>query len=172
MARYFVGESPMARFSQRSNLSLHPLSAALAAAQQAWSIVINGPTMNIRKIILPLLLFVTSAAFNLDAAEITTAAGCTGVKCFRISGEITRSDVVTVRRILDGLGSQNSQILIFSIDSPGGDVLAAIDIGRLMRKSHATVAINNNDKCYSACVFVLAVAVDRVVGGAVGIHRP
>ena len=150
----------------------HPTLRLTRVAQRAWSIVINGATMNTRKIILPLLLFVTAAAFNLNAAEITTVAGCTGVKCFLISGEIIRSDVVTVRRILDGLGSQDSQLLLFSIDSPGGDVLAAIDIGRLMRKSHATVLIRNNDKCYSACVFVLAGAVDRIVGGAVGIHRP
>lgn len=126
--------------------------------------------MNTRKLILLFAFFVTSTVFNLNAAEITSAAGCAGVKCFRINGEITRSDVVTVRRILEDLGSR--QTVIFWIDSSGGDVLAAIDIGRLVRKARAQVAIAEDDKCYSACVFVLAGAVQRIVGGAVGIHRP
>lgn len=60
----------------------------------------------------------------------------------------------------------------FSIDSTGGSVIAAIKIGRLLRQERETVMVEG--VCFSACVFVLAGAVDRAVfpPGKVGIHRP
>lgn len=60
----------------------------------------------------------------------------------------------------------------FSIDSAGGSVLAAMKIGRLLRQERMSVMVDG--ACFSACVFVLAGAVDRVVfpPGKVGIHRP
>lgn len=60
----------------------------------------------------------------------------------------------------------------FSIDSAGGSVIAAMKIGRLLRQERESVMVEGI--CFSACVFVLAGAVDRVVfpPGKVGIHRP
>lgn len=60
----------------------------------------------------------------------------------------------------------------FAIDSTGGSVIAAMKIGRLLRQERGSVMIEG--VCFSACVFVLAGAVDRVVfpPGKVGIHRP
>lgn len=60
----------------------------------------------------------------------------------------------------------------FSIDSTGGSVVAAMKIGRLLRQERGSVMIEG--VCFSACVFVLAGAVDRVIfpPGKVGIHRP
>lgn len=132
----------------------------------------NWPAMHTPQILLLSLFLAVPAASNVNAAEIAPSAGCSGLKCFRISGEITRMDVAKVNRILDSLGIEGSKNSMFYIDSSGGDVLAAIDIGRLIRKSHAMVGVVGKDKCYSACVFILAGATRRVVGGAVGIHRP
>jgi ATP-dependent protease ClpP protease subunit len=60
----------------------------------------------------------------------------------------------------------------FGIDSNGGDVSAAMAIGRLFRKENAWIGVNG--VCFSACVFILAGAVDRQIGKSdqVGIHRP
>ncbi|SFV19868.1 ATP-dependent Clp protease proteolytic subunit [Bradyrhizobium arachidis] len=60
----------------------------------------------------------------------------------------------------------------FSIDSTGGSVIAAMKIGRLLRQERESVMVEG--VCFSACVFVLAGAVDRAVfaPGKVGIHRP
>lgn len=60
------------------------------------------------------------------------------------------------------------------IGSPGGEVLPAIDMGRLLRSAAASVWIDQNSECSSACVLVLAGGVIRydMAGARVGIHRP
>jgi hypothetical protein len=58
------------------------------------------------------------------------------------------------------------------LDTRGGDVSAAMAVGRLLRKENAGVQIEPQSVCYSACVIVLAGAVRRYIEGQVGIHRP
>jgi ATP-dependent protease ClpP protease subunit len=60
----------------------------------------------------------------------------------------------------------------FGINSRGGSVPAAMAIGRMLRREGAWIGVNG--VCFSACVFVLAGAVDRQIGDSdlVGIHRP
>jgi ATP-dependent protease ClpP protease subunit len=60
----------------------------------------------------------------------------------------------------------------FGINSNGGNVVAAMAIGRLLRKENAWLGING--VCISACVLILAGAIDRQIAkdGQVGIHRP
>jgi hypothetical protein len=60
--------------------------------------------------------------------------------------------------------------LIINLDSPGGDGMAAIRLGRIAREHKAHVFVRG--RCLSACVFVLAGGVVRSApDGAVGIHR-
>ena len=56
--------------------------------------------------------------------------------------------------------------------SDGGDVDAALAIGRLLRENKAHVSIPHNHQCNSSCVFLIAGAVTRLIVGEVGIHRP
>jgi hypothetical protein len=58
------------------------------------------------------------------------------------------------------------------LDSPGGSVAAAMQIGRLFREKRVLVIVPYQAACNSACVLVLAGAVNRLVAGKVGIHRP
>lgn len=58
------------------------------------------------------------------------------------------------------------------LDSEGGDVGAAIEIGRMFRKARVFASLGPQDKCLSACVFLLAGSVRRFNNGPVGIHRP
>jgi ATP-dependent protease ClpP protease subunit len=60
----------------------------------------------------------------------------------------------------------------YGINSRGGSVAAAMAIGRMLRKEHAWLEVKGD--CISACVLILAGAVDRHFGksGVVGIHRP
>jgi ATP-dependent protease ClpP protease subunit len=60
----------------------------------------------------------------------------------------------------------------FGINSGGGSVTAAMAIGRMLRREGAWIGVNG--VCFSACVFILAGAVDRQIGRSdqVGIHRP
>jgi ATP-dependent protease ClpP protease subunit len=60
--------------------------------------------------------------------------------------------------------------LIVLLDSPGGDGLAAVEIGRLLRQGSAHVFVTG--KCASACVFIFMGGVVRQArDGALGIHR-
>ncbi|MHB1401348.1 MAG: COG3904 family protein [Thiobacillus sp.] len=59
-----------------------------------------------------------------------------------------------------------------SLDSRGGSVDAAIEIGRNLRKIRAIATMGEDNVCFSACVFILAGATQRLIGGSVGIHRP
>ena len=47
------------------------------------------------------------------------------------------------------------------LSSPGGDVLAAMDLGEEIRKQWAWTAVDEQGECYGACVLVLAAGVRR-----------
>jgi hypothetical protein len=60
----------------------------------------------------------------------------------------------------------------YGISSGGGSIYEAMAIGRLFRKERAWLSVDG--VCFSACVLILAGAVDRHIGDSneVGIHRP
>jgi len=60
------------------------------------------------------------------------------------------------------------------IDSPGGQVFAGLEIGRLLRREAALVRVGRGASCISACVFVLMGGAEREVaaGARIGLHRP
>ena len=98
-------------------------------------------------------------------------------KIYMISGEITSRDVNQVKNVLQSVGAHatfyGEAPIRFRLNSTGGDIYAAIEIGKLIRKARAECEIEIGGKCYSACVLVLSGAVVRwVLGGEVGIHRP
>src|SRR6516162_2674693 len=47
------------------------------------------------------------------------------------------------------------------LNSPGGDVLAAIELGEEIRKQWAWTAVDDDGECFGACVLVLAAGVRR-----------
>lgn len=89
-----------------------------------------------------------------------------------IDGEIT---IATAKQFnyAEKLIPKNAAITVF-LNSPGGDLYAAMAIGRTIRKMEQSVAVAVMDeaKCYSACVFVLAGGEQRIRRGSIGIHRP
>lgn len=95
-----------------------------------------------------------------------------------IYGRISASDLDKVQSLMPQLQSRNRPgpsfgNLVF-LNSLGGDVLAAMRIGNFLRGLQAKTAVDNGDSCSSACIFVLAGGVDRMVfeGSRLGIHRP
>lgn len=60
------------------------------------------------------------------------------------------------------------------INSPGGDVKAAMEIGRIVRANEMVVYVGKGSTCASACVLMLAAGTSRVVDpkADVVIHRP
>jgi len=93
-------------------------------------------------------------------------------------GTITITDVEQFRaalKIAQRRSDFNHQVILTSV---GGDVDAALQIGKLIRSAHLSTGSVN--ECYSSCVIVLAGGVERypiidmagVSLGKVGIHRP
>lgn len=93
-----------------------------------------------------------------------------GDSCWiNLHGEISAADASALQAILERVPSGTVDL---TLDSPGGDVDAAIGIGRALRSAEASVGVAEAHSCASACVLVLAGAVDREIWGPVVIHRP
>ncbi len=114
------------------------------------------------------LLFVALGA----AAQVPAPAGAP-LRVIELTGRITQSAVPELRAVFEGIDTARFPAgALVLLDSQGGDGLAAIEIGRMVRAAQAHVFVRG--RCASACVFVLAGGVVRGVlrDGAIGIHRP
>lgn len=72
------------------------------------------------------------------------------------------------------LKTNDSKIVFVDINSEGGNVEAAIKIGRIIRREALNVIVGNNAQCASACIYILASGVNRIIheNARVIIHRP
>jgi hypothetical protein len=95
-----------------------------------------------------------------------------------ISGKITQSDAKALQELS---ADMEHDALSVHLDSEGGDVSAAMQIGRLIRKYEGTTFIVHdlNDghdpldiKCYSSCALIFIAGVLRLNSGQLGLHRP
>jgi hypothetical protein len=106
-----------------------------------------------------------------------------------IDGEIEAATANSVKKLFDERAQQEKNLKAgikcaevfkvpsafgdgYRINSRGGDVSAAMMIGRIFRQESAFLQVDG--VCISACVLVLAGAVDRFVKNSfmIGIHRP
>ncbi len=89
----------------------------------------------------------------------------------RIEGEIKLDLIPKVKEaVAMTTGDPLPAGLIVLLNSQGGDGLAAIEVGRLLREAHAHVFVT--DKCASACVFILMGGVVRQAPElTIGIHK-
>jgi hypothetical protein len=71
-----------------------------------------------------------------------------------------------------GVAPERQLFTYIKLDSIGGDLMEALRIGRWARQKKCTVVVNKPDKCASACVFILAASMGKLVLGDVVIHRP
>ena len=114
-------------------------------------------------------------------------AGTCGADCpivIAATGQITQS---TPGRFLDFIESHSNGDLhaVVFLDSPGGRVVASMELGTLLRKIGAAAVVARvypdgqggtvmtNAQCFSACVYALMGAKKRVIPAAsqIGIHR-
>jgi hypothetical protein len=60
---------------------------------------------------------------------------------------------------------------VIYLDSPGGNVVASMELGTVFRAMHAEAVVSG--QCFSACVYALMGASRRVVssGSRIGLHR-
>ncbi len=93
-----------------------------------------------------------------------------------ITGRITKSDVEKFAQLV-ALLRPTVEVLDVDLDSPGGDVFAAMQIGEIVRRDWLMTSVPDEPPakgCMSACVLILAAGAVRIVGhdSRVGIHRP
>ncbi len=124
-----------------------------------------------------LLLFfaATCAGHAADLRSNASVEGGVVRGTIDLQGRINRNDDEKVSEAIKSFYAHGERLrLDFYINSPGGDVITAIQIGRLLRKVNASVWVFPRDQCLSSCVFVLAAGDFKVVmdGARVGIHRP
>jgi len=91
-----------------------------------------------------------------------------------LSGPITRADVdsagVMAALLKSGKHKLAGNTVWFA--SVGGDMDAAMDLGRLLRELGVFAGVGKGDQCMSACVFAFMGGERRLVAGQLGIHRP
>lgn len=93
-----------------------------------------------------------------------------GQGCVKIKGDINWRDVQSIKSLIkSGLLGQGAA---FYLDSKGGSVVAALEIGRIMRDLRAVALVLADHTCASACVFLLIGGSERIIAGKVIIHRP
>lgn len=87
-----------------------------------------------------------------------------------IVGHIEEGDNNKLRAFLE---RKNPPAAVY-LASPGGDVTAALAMGRLIREKQRAVVVDDGFLCASSCVFVLAAGIQKVVyeNARVVIHRP
>lgn len=91
-----------------------------------------------------------------------------------LQGYITSADVYGAK-VMDSLLKKGKQRIsggTISFASSGGEVDAAMELGRILRKLGITAVVAKGDQCLSSCVFAFMGGDRRSVAGQIGIHRP
>lgn len=121
-------------------------------------------------------------AHGADVSAIPRWENISQAKCsdflIVVNGDITSGDHLKFSQTIKDLKSRvpskscSDSRLTMQLISNGGDVEAAIALGRVIRQQEMEVIVPSNSSCLSSCVLVLAAGVDRVAFGRIGVHRP
>lgn len=91
-----------------------------------------------------------------------------------LQGDITQKDVYGAK-VMESLVNRGrhriagNQVLLAG---NGGDVNAAMEVGRVLRKLGVSTLVARDAQCLSSCVFAFMGGDRRTVEGQIGIHRP
>jgi len=99
-----------------------------------------------------------------------------------ISGLITKADVEKLVKLIpyaieSSLAKTNNSVVVRPVvllNSPGGDLNAAMEMGRILRKHFSWTMVASGAECSSSCILLLAGGATRTAFGdtlRLGIHR-
>lgn len=127
--------------------------------------------MRTRSVLWVLLLWLGLHASLFAKTQSSEDISTSRVVVLGIHGQISKKVLETVKQNISKVqGDPVPAGLIVLLDSPGGDGIAAMNIGRLLRQAHAHVFVTG--QCASACIFILASGVIRGAPAySIGIHR-
>jgi hypothetical protein len=98
-----------------------------------------------------------------------------------VTGKITRASPDELRVALSeaikrpsAFHNGGAPLIPVRLNSPGGDIVAAMKMGELIRQAGASTWVVPNATCASACILVLAGGVERIAfdDAKLGLHRP
>ncbi|MDB5666433.1 MAG: hypothetical protein JWS11_2976 [Cypionkella sp.] len=117
----------------------------------------TGPGFPSKEFVSPRLTFTRGEVSGRDGAILVT-------------GAIAEGDARRFSEWLEGLENPPSA---FALHSPGGSVVEALKIGRIIRASGIPVVVASGASCFSACPYVLAGGLTREVSrqASVGVHQ-
>ncbi|MBD3662538.1 hypothetical protein [Sulfitobacter aestuariivivens] len=87
-----------------------------------------------------------------------------------LEGRISVGDAARIVSVLEGLNTSPGRIIL---NSPGGSVQDALDLGRFIRDAEMETTMRDGDICYSACPYILAGGAVRNIPetASVGVHQ-
>lgn len=130
------------------------------------------------------LFFALMLLTHAHAAEITgNQTVCGQFPCAYLNGEIKSGDLIKLKSVFESptrrrsFNVLNQEFFTLELNSRGGSLEEAMDIGRWVRKNKIVISMPGKAECFSACVYILAAGVSKFMIGSwqshrVGIHRP
>lgn len=129
----------------------------------------------VKKYIAPLLIAILPLS-NAGAAEISYIED-PKQSVITIAGKIDADSPAKLKMAIqaaDAAFAIKPRLIVYRINSGGGNLNSALEMGRMMRNAPflPAVEVGSSDQCLSSCVFLVAAGVYRDVDGRIGIHRP
>jgi hypothetical protein len=94
-----------------------------------------------------------------------------GVGGIEIHGHIGKAVVNEAVKLLSSIRPDVDELTVY-LSSPGGDVFAAMELGEEIRRQWVLTSVDDDGKCFGACVLVLAGGVRRTPASEnVGLQR-
>lgn len=117
--------------------------------------------------LIPIALTLIALAKPAEAAEIFNQNIDAETQGIIISGEIERGDDEKFRKLT--IEFPNAWV---ALDSPGGALIPALEIGRLIRLRGYTTVVLNNNTCASSCALIWLAGGERIIAGVgkIGFH--
>lgn len=163
MAALLTAFLPAYCIAQPSGSKLSESKTSESGAAEAQSLEAN----KVRSTVTSSTLTLTAANKGTDGSQVAPQQ----IQVIQIKGAISKKLLSKLQQTITA--SEADPIpagLIVFLDSKGGDGMAAIEVGRMLRRANAHVFVNG--ECSSACILLLA---GGVVRGAptfsIGIHQ-
>jgi len=121
-----------------------------------------------------LTIAILTSLFSVSTIIVSTKPSYANVKTetddtITIFNTITKKDAADIASLESDLGNKT---WFLQLDSTGGDVDAAMQIGRIIRQNEGTIFVPESAKCYSSCALIYIAGVTRSSSGVIGLHRP
>lgn len=102
--------------------------------------------------------------------ERLTLTSLSGGDAILLEGAIEGGDAARILKLIEELPQAPTRAIL---NSPGGSVQDALELGRALRRAGMQTQMRSGDICYSACPYLLVAGVSRTVpdDAFVGVHQ-